>query len=140
MGQDIGAQVAYGFNLGENLTDKGKLSNIVKEYKGDVQLFFESLLGIPPYGDPARPNSTERQRLIGTMPVRIIRHCVGDYPMWFIAIPGTVQRAEIGNPTRVFPLSLFISEYENTRFLQWCEEHGVGVPENVGWYIFADCF
>jgi hypothetical protein len=108
---------------------------IGKEFDDQEELF-EHLLGIPPYGDPKRPDHAERARLISTLPVELIHHCSGDYPMYFLAVRGTKQEARRGSPTQVFPQGMFISGYAHRRFLQWCEEHGITVT-GAGWHIMS---
>lgn len=137
MGQSTDAILAYGFDLGEDLSEHGDLARIEDEFDGDDGDFFASLVGIHPYGHPDRQSLEERQRLLKTLPVELIRHCSGDYPMWFLAIPGTKQEANRGSPTRVLPQGMIISEYDNRRFLQWCREHRIDV-DGTGWYIMSD--
>lgn len=47
----------------------------------------------------------EARRALGDMPVEVVRHCSGDYPMYILAVPGTKVRASRGHPEVIDPKS-----------------------------------
>ncbi|UVD36529.1 hypothetical protein RCXUPER_111 [Rhodobacter phage RcXuper] len=138
MGTSTDAILAYGFDLGEDLSEHGDLARIDEEFDGDEDAFFEAELGIPAYGEPGRPSYDEIEKLKATLPVTLIRHCSGDYPMYFLALPGTKREASRGAPEAIEINSLRVSTDAVTALMKWCEDHGIEVPEEgPHWHIFS---
>jgi len=138
MGQSTDGIIAFGFDLGEDLSEHGDLDQIDEEFEGDEDAFFEAALGIPAYGEPGRPSYAEIEELKKALPVQIIRHCSGDYPMYFLALPGTKKEASRGTPEAFDVTELSVSTTAVTAFMKWCEDHGIEVPEEgPRWHLFS---
>ena len=69
------------------------------------------------------------------MPVEIVTHCSGDYPMYIIAIPRTVMSASRGYPLEFFPDDLKDTLEDENILLQFCKDHGIEHEEMPKWWL-----
>lgn len=106
MGTSTNAYIAYGIDLDE-----------------DVDFLDEK------YGDDWKWSLDDGR-------VEVITHCSGEYPLYIVAVPGSVKSAYRGSPTRINPdVEFNISDYDVERFLEWCNENGVEAKPQ--WFLFS---
>lgn len=61
------------------------------------------------------------------LPVEEVNYCSADYPMWILAVPGTVKSARRGFPEEFDPTKLVVSAEETAALLTFCKEHRIEV-------------
>lgn len=83
--------------------------------------------GHPRWGEPGHSFDAQREWLKG-QPVEMVLHCSGDYPMYILAVRGTVTTASRGYPEEVQT-----TDPDHTlvnRFMSWLSDHNVeGEPK-----------
>lgn len=140
MGQSTNAIMAFGFDLGEELPDSFEAN---AEDDGEDDGGFESddfLLrdydaGIPEWQPGLSPDYWKDKRdALAKIPVDLIQHCSGDYPMYFLAVRGTQRTATRGNPTQASQYLIGQDEIDALR--AFCDKHGIEWQEPK-WYIFS---
>ena len=140
MGQSTNAIIAYGFDLGEELPQS---LQIAREEDSDFE--WESFL-IADYGIEVptwQPGQYEayseaRKTALTQVPVDVIEHCSGDYPMYFLAVRGTDITARRGYPERLPPRRPhdFVSQAQIDALYAFCKRHDIEWQE-PGWHIFS---
>ena len=76
----------------------------------------------------------ERRMEENPIPVELVNVCSGDYPVYIVAVPGTLTTAHRGSPVAFNSRELFIplpTEYES--FLEFCAEHKI--EGRTSWYL-----
>lgn len=68
------------------------------------------------------------------LPFRLVRHCMGDYPMYILAIPRTIKVASRGYPEEVKPDEMIVTQDEYDLLIEFCEIHGIEV-ETPRWWL-----
>lgn len=63
----------------------------------------------------------------GELPVDVIHHCHGEFPMWAIAIPGTIARASRGDPVELMPEHVLFDVDKVSAAIQYCVEKGIDI-------------
>jgi hypothetical protein len=137
MGQSTDAILAYGFDLGSEDEPPEAIQRAMEETGvDDVDDWIERLAGVEPW-EPNRPDSywAEKREKLAAFPIDIIRHCSGDYPMYFLAIRGTEVRANRGSPQKV-STPADCGDWEVT-LQKFCAEHGIEY-QDPDWHIFSD--
>ena len=59
------------------------------------------------------------------LPVELINYCSGDYPMYALAVPGTVVTALRGDPTEFEPAALMVDAEKLAALMRFCAAHGL---------------
>jgi hypothetical protein len=137
MGVSTDGILCFGIDLGEDIEDYAELARIFEEFDGDAEDYFASLAGVPEYGAPDFPGYKERDRRIAALPISLVRHCSGEYPMHILTIPGTEITARRGDPVCVYTAQLQVEPERVTAFLAWCAEHDIDVPEQGPQWILC---
>ena len=75
------------------------------------------------------------------MPVEVVHHCSGEYPMFVLAMPGSVQTAWRGSPVHLDTMPPKPTE-ETDRFfevvLDFCKGFGIDTGNEIpGWLLFS---
>src|SRR5688572_2990968 len=117
MGVSTDAIIAFGFDLGEELPES-LMTDADGEESFDWWNWLDIYLGLGEEED-YKVRSDARK----SFPLDVITHCSYDYPMYFLAISGTENRADRGTPEDV---SLSDVDAEKIEFMRaFCEKHGI---------------
>lgn len=116
MGMHATAYLAYGVDVGEeppgNLTDD-QWEEILEEWSSDV---------------------------INARGYEIVTYCHYEYPMYFLAIPGTEKTAWQGDVTRIDPEELQNTSFNHRQLLDFADamlKLGVDVDQ-MGWHMMSE--
>lgn len=69
------------------------------------------------------------------LPVELVNYCSGDYPMYAVAVPGTVRTATRGSPTSIDPASLVVADDGRAALLKFFADHGIEAPTAPAWLL-----
>lgn len=134
MGQSTDAILAFGFDLGEELPEKIQEElDAINDNEG-IESWLEMIAGVEPWSPEAKDWWKRRDDAVAKIPVDFIRHCSGDYPMYFLAIRGTEMRASRGYPEPITMPASIVGWREILR--DFCAEHGIEYEE-PDWHIFS---
>ena len=90
-----------------------------------------------PASDDAISNYFQEERAFqkaNPIPVELVNYCSNDFPMYVIAVPGTVVTALRGNPTPFNPDNLLCNFDAEQAFLAFCKHYDF--PESrPGWVL-----
>ncbi len=89
-------------------------------------------------GDPRVDEyyDTRRDWLKGNpIPVELVNVCSGDYPVYILAVPGTVKTASRGFPERFNPQRLEVDQARLDVFDRFITEHGLRKGTELHWYL-----
>lgn len=138
MGQSTDAIIAFGFDLGEDVSDIEAFAE-AEDHEDGLQGFFDEMIDIKPYKTEGWISFDEDRRIRAEAPVALIRHCSADYPMYFLAVPGTEQRASRGSPVDLEKRLPEISSGQLSAFISWCMKYEIELPRSgPSWHIFSD--
>jgi len=68
------------------------------------------------------------------LPIELVNTCSGEYPIWIIAVPGTVRRAYRGSPVEIDPDEFHWNDHAFAAFLEFCEKYGI-VGDGPKWWL-----
>lgn len=137
MGQSTDALIAFGFDLGEDIEDFDVFTSDDEDL--GIDEIFDAHIGVVPYKEPGWVSHDEDEKIRAAAPAELIRHCSGDYPMYFLAVPGTKKLARRGYPEAIDPGHMEVPAEKVSAFLEWCTKHGIEVPEEgPHWHLFSD--
>lgn len=133
MGTSTDAILAFGFDLGEdvpeNLLPDGDFDEFVKEQAG---------LTSPKHSNYESEEWKEHfaacRKAVEQFPVDLITHCSYEYPMYFLAVRGTEQKAWRGSPRSVDAPEM--SGKQILELKRFCEKHEIEWQEPK-WHIFS---
>jgi hypothetical protein len=134
MGVSTNAYLAFGINLGEECPESW--GNGFDEYE-----YVKEKTGLV-YPDGAKDSPEmdayyqELFKRTKELPVEIVNHCSGNYPMYFVAVKRTVHTARRGYPEQIKPEDMVVSEQEIVTLRAFCEEQGIEWKEPV-WHLFS---
>jgi hypothetical protein len=137
MGVSTDAILCFGIDLGEGMVECAELARINNDFGADTEEYLAHLAGVPGYGSLDFPGWEERNRRIAELPITIITHCSGDYPMHVLAIPGTEIRASRGYSEKVYASHMQVSQEKINAFMDWCSAHGVDVVTNEPTWVLC---
>jgi hypothetical protein len=63
------------------------------------------------------------------MPFEVTRHCSGDYPMYILAVRGTVMTASRGYPRTIYVSDMNAEMYPVDEMLKFLSEHDIEVSD-----------
>lgn len=69
------------------------------------------------------------------MPFEVLNYCSGEYPMYILAVRGTVKTARRGDPVTFDPKDLVVDEEAVDKFLEFCKEHELVGESPIGWHL-----
>jgi len=69
------------------------------------------------------------------LPVELVRHCSGDFPMYILAVPRTVKVVSRGYPEEIKPSEMVVTEDERQLLITFCEEHNIETEEGPRWWL-----
>lgn len=136
MSQSTDGILAYGVPIGEG----AEFPWDAEEYGGDFDQWYSEQNGLP---TPKNWDSKEgekyfdkQRKLLEKCPIEVVQHCSMDYPMYFVAIRGTVTTASRGYPEQ---LEDNIKRPDNIApVLEFCEKYNLEVEGEPGWYLFSN--
>lgn len=138
MGVSTDGIIAFGFQVGDEDETPAFLENVEDHDFEEVQA---RDLGLEKptttnYDDPVWSAywKAKRERIPAEHPADLVHHCSGEYPMYFLAVPGTEVKANRGYP-KAFSLPVITDEQINALRL-WCEKHGVEWQEPK-WHLMS---
>ena len=69
------------------------------------------------------------------IPVELINYCSSDYPMYALAVPGTVITAKRGYPEVIDTSSLVVDNEKVDAMLKFCNDQGIELERNLSWIL-----
>jgi len=134
MGQSTDALMAFGFDLGEEMPESFTYDED-DGFEADEFLLRDYDVTIPEWTPGIGQDYwRKKDELIAGLPVEIITHCSGEYPMYFLAVRGTEHQARRGYPEKAPQRAIEQSEIDALR--AFCEKHGIEWQE-PSWHIFS---
>ena len=70
-------------------------------------------------------------------PVELVTHCSHDYPMYVLAIPGTVKKANRGYPVVLNPQELVVTNEQTKSLIDFCNEYNIEMKDKPNWYLVS---
>lgn len=150
MGQSTNAQLCYGIAFDEDTEFPwhaeqfdGEIEQWWREllgYKPSFELFNEDgdwLDGVMPPNEQIEAYFAERKKFDKdhpALPVEVVPHCSCEYPMYILAVPGTLKTAYRGSLTIVVPGNLWVSPDAVDALIAFCNAHGIEVSQPE-WYL-----
>ena len=67
------------------------------------------------------------------LPVRLVYHCSGNYPMYILAIPRTVKKAARGYPEEINPSEMVATQDECNLLIEFCKTHDIEAEAPRWW-------
>ena len=67
------------------------------------------------------------------LPVELVRHCSGDYPMYILAIPRTIKKASRGYPEEIKPSEMIVTQDEHDLLIEFCKTHDIEAEAPRWW-------
>jgi hypothetical protein len=143
MGQSTNAILAFGINLGAE--EDGTIPEaLVTACGGEDDFDFEELiladagLKAPGHHNYDAPEWDDywaaKKEAVAAYPVTLEYHCSGEYPMYFLAVNGTVVTARRGYPEVVQPTTVAPQQVQALR--DFCERFGIECGEPK-WHLFS---
>jgi hypothetical protein len=139
MGARTNAILAFGFDLGEDLPEK--LSEALHDdgIDGDTEEFEVKESGVEvkhwqsytDYKDYAKA----KKHALSKFPIEFVKHCSGEYTMYFLAIRGTEQTALRGYPEKI-NLDKDVTEEKIAFMKEFCLKYDIEWQEPA-WHIFS---
>lgn len=70
------------------------------------------------------------------IPIKVVRHCSGEYTMYIIAVPRTVLVASRGYPESFDPEEMYITDEEHFSVINFCDGHSIDRGEELPrWWL-----
>lgn len=70
------------------------------------------------------------------LPVELVNVCSREYPMYIVALKGTVLTASRGFPKTFDPASLVVTDEQRNTLMEFCRTHSINaVGVEPGWYL-----
>ena len=133
MGLSTDAIVAFGFDLGEDFEFDGYNP---EDYDDGMSEYFDRLIGIKEWQSEGWVSFEVDEEIRKAAPVELVLHCSYDYPMYFLAVRGTVTESNRGYPVEFVPQT--IDQEQLDEFKSWCDKHNIELPEDAPkWYVFS---
>ncbi len=149
MGVSTDEQIAYGVAFDEGTEfpwDTGT-------FDGDIENWWREIKGYKPpfklYDDngyigekrPPEKKITEYYNhrsswdKANPIPVQLVNTCSCDYPMYMLAVRGTVKEASRGCPKRFEPTELVVEQENREALIAFMKEHSIEGGSEPGWYL-----
>lgn len=69
------------------------------------------------------------------VPFELVNYCSGEYPMYILAVPGTLKSAYRGSPKSFTLDELQVDEEASKKLIAFCEEYGLEGESEIGWTL-----
>lgn len=141
MGQSTNAILAFGFDLGEELSEP--LQSLMGEHESDTDEVLAADAGItlPQYesGCDYKAYSAAKDAGLAQLKIDMIPHCSGEYTMYFLAARGSDKKAFRGDPCALDADDLDAGKFGQETIdamRAFCERHSIEWQEPK-WHIFS---
>lgn len=129
MSTSTNAILAFGFDLGEELPEVW-----ASEEGFEFTEWAEKKAGLKWSADD-KDFWKKRDAMLAGLPATLVTHCSGEYPMYFLALPGSVTSAHRGTPVAVAATGE-PSGRQLTAMRKFCDDLGIEWKEPA-WHIFS---
>lgn len=135
MGTTTNGFIFYGFVFDED----HRFPWMNEDGEGEIDDWWLKVTGFTPSPSSIEKYFAERDawQKEHPLPVEIENYCSADFPMYALAVPGTVTTGRRGGPT-VLPfgaLSKSVSLDKVNAFLEFCEKHEIKPPHDLKWFV-----
>jgi len=147
MGTSTNGEICYGIICDEGAEfpwdERGEIEEWwlldVLKYKSPFELYDHKgqyINGVVPSKDKLSEYYDHRHSFLkaNPLPVELVNYCSLDYPIYILAVPGSIKRASRGYPIVFDPAKLTVSFDQVQALLDFCEDHGIEVGE-AGWVL-----
>lgn len=105
-------------------------------YKPSFEIYDASgeyIDGVKPDNDIISNYHGEKREFLKSnpLPIEIQNYCSGDYPMYAIAVKGTVIEACRGYPVTINPSDLVVTQEQRDTLVGFCARHNIIIEEPV---------
>jgi hypothetical protein len=69
------------------------------------------------------------------LPVELVYHCSYDYPMFILAVKGTMTSASRGYPCEINPDELKVSDEKIAELKGFCEKYNIETDDEPKWWL-----
>lgn len=70
------------------------------------------------------------------MPIEMVNACSSDYPVWIMAVSGTIMGASWGYPEAFDPEKLIVTEAQKKDLIDFCNKYGIDITDKEPkWYL-----
>ena len=69
------------------------------------------------------------------LPVELVTHCSYDYPMYILAVKGSLISNSRGFPVEIAPSSLSVADADRQALLRFCVDHGIEHDDEPKWLL-----
>lgn len=147
MGTSTDGQISYGVEIEEGY-------EFPWDEHGDMEEWWQEINGYAPdwcpftedgdykegveRGDPRISEYFDHKRewmKKNPLPVEIVVHCSYDYPMYIIAVPGTVLKNSRGYPEEFKPWELEVTGIETLDLIEFCTKHSIEYIGEPAWRL-----
>ncbi len=155
MGMSTNGQVSYGVKFEEDYEFPWDLG----DYDGDIDEWWLAESGFVRGNDypfdedgeykiglvansPSVLSYFEREsdwREAHPLPVEPVNYCSGEYPIYILAVVGSVVTANRGFPRVLNPSALTVTAEQHQALIDFCEKHGLSDYEGPSWYLSNYC-
>lgn len=146
MGQSTNGLIAFGFSFEEDFEfpwgedDPEDWWAATKGYKPSVELFTAEggyIGGVEPSREATKAYFAEKHawQEANPMPVEIVSHCSGDYPMYILAVPETSLSARRGYPVEFDPATLTVTPKQIEALAGFCREFCIKTEGDPKWWL-----
>ena len=96
------------------------------------------------YLNGRKPSEEEISRYFGEkisfskahpIPVELVNYCSSNYPIYALAVQGTVITTSRGHPEVIDLSSLIVDNEKVDAMLKFCNDHGIELKRNLSWIL-----
>lgn len=102
------------------------------DYDGDPEEWWISKVLQLIYKDYAEMHAILKDN---PLPFQLVNYCSGEYPMYILAVPGTLKSAYRGSPKSFTLDELQVDEEASKKLIAFCEEYGLEGESEIGWTL-----
>ena len=152
MGQSTDGQICYGIAFGEDMEFPWDADGYDSDpedwwlfailgFRQSFELYTPEgryIGGVRPPREKVTEYYNERRGFMDAnlpLPVILVNHCSGDYPMYILAVPGTFRSAARGSPGAFVPSELEVTEQQKAALIKFCKDYGIEFDGEPAWYL-----
>lgn len=148
MGVSTNAQICYGIAFDEEFEFPWSECDDIEDwwvfnvlgFKHAVEIYTpegEYIDGVKPAADVINKYYADIRafRDAHPMPIKLVTHCSGDYPMYILAVPGSRITCSRGDWVELDPAALTVTQEEHNRLVHFCEEFSIVVDNTPRWLL-----
>lgn len=153
MGQSTDGQICFGIMIDEG-AEPFPWDEDDEDGYGDIDEWWMKINGYTPPFEIWEENSAEylpgvteemrdeyythrrEWKKANPLPVELVHHCSGDYPMYIIALPETYKNASRGYPEPLELTDFEVSAERAMELVHFCEKYGIDIGEEYPrWWL-----